>query len=242
MNQENQVCILFSGGSDSTLTAASLAQEFKKIHLLTFKFYGVVNPEKSTINLERLKRKYADVEFIYRIIDTEEFFMMFYYKNFLRDLLKFGLYVENICLSCKLAMFAAAADYCFKNGIELIASGANKKSGLVFADQKINNIEILNNCFNKYGIKYLTPTYEKERTDWLLYDLGITPVRDVKFPSPEAYKEQPGCFYGMMHSIFVHGYFLPLYGSKRYFKLVDAHFQEKLKELDLYLSKLKKQA
>ena len=43
----SDICIRFSGGTDSTLTAAICAQYFQKVYLLTFKGSRESNPEKT---------------------------------------------------------------------------------------------------------------------------------------------------------------------------------------------------
>jgi tRNA(Ile)-lysidine synthase TilS/MesJ len=237
---DREICVLFSGGSDSTLTAALLADKFKKLHLITCKFSGMFNPSKSTINLERLRKKFSNNEFVYSIIDIEEYFRKYLYENYLKNFFKYGLYIENVCLACKLAMFTGAVKYCLENKLNYIASGANKTSGIVFADQMEENLEVLKKMLQKFSIEYITPTYEIKHSDWTLYDLGITPVKQVKWPSPEAYKEQPGCYFGKMHSIIVHGYFFPFYGKEKFHKLVHRNFLNKLKVVEEMLLRSEK--
>lgn len=239
MNLNKEVCIMFSGGSDSTLAAALLTKDFETIHLLTFKHSAIAQPEKSKINLERLQKKYTNNKFIYQVIDVEDYFHKFYYTNYLSNFFKFGLYIENICIACKLSMFTGAVKYCLKNNLHIIASGANKKSGIVFADQMSENVDSLRGCLKRHNIEYLIPTFITKRSDWELYELGVTPFKDVKFPSPIAYKEQPGCYCGEMHSIYVHGYFFPLYGKERFSKIAQRHFKEKLKIFNQYIIEFK---
>jgi len=190
INKSKNVCVLFSGGSDSTLTAALLAKDFKNIHLLTFKFSGIVLPEKSSVNAMRLKNFFKNTNFLHKIIDVDKYFKNFYYEKFFTYFKKYGLYVER---------------------------------------------KILKN----YGFEYLTPVYEIERSDWELYKMGITPVKDVKYPSPIAYKNQPGCYYGKMHSIYVHGYFFPIYGRKKFLQIACKHFKDKIETFKIFLEKFK---
>ena len=239
INKSKNVCVLFSGGSDSTLTAALLAKDFKNIHLLTFKFSGIVLPEKSSVNAMRLKNFFKNTNFLHKIIDVDKYFKNFYYEKFFTYFKKYGLYVENICVACKMAMITGAIEYAFQNQIFTIASGANKRSRFVFADQMEPNITLLRKILKNYGFEYLTPVYEIERSDWELYKMGITPVKDIKYPSPIAYKNQPGCYYGKMHSIYVHGYFFPIYGRKKFLQVACKHFKDKIEILKTFLEKFK---
>ena len=55
--KRNETATLFSGGTDSTLTAALMADKFDKIHLITydrFAFSSVMNP---MVNVKKLRDK-----------------------------------------------------------------------------------------------------------------------------------------------------------------------------------------
>jgi 7-cyano-7-deazaguanine synthase in queuosine biosynthesis len=231
---KNGVSVLFSGGSDSLLAAALLADRFKKIHLLTFKFSGIMEPEKTEVSRMRLQKKFTDVEFIPQLIDTDKLFKMIYLGNYWADFRKYGLFIGNVCATCKLAMFTAALKYNVENDVHYIASGVNERSGIIFIDQNAYSIEQLNAFFYKYGSEYLTPSYKIRRTDWKLFEMGVTPQKDVKL-TDQAYANQPGCYFGYMFSIYAHGYFLPFRGKEKYDEISRRYFDEKLNLCDQYL-------
>ena len=231
---KNELSVLFSGGSDCTLAAALLADRFNRIHLLTFKFSGIVEPEKTEVSMRRLQKKFSDVEFVHRIIDTDDLFKKLYLGTYWSDFKRYGLFIGNICATCKLAMFTATLKYNVENNIHYIASGVNERSGIIFVDQSAYSIEKLNSFFKKFGSEYLTPSYEIRRTDWKLFEMGVSPHKDVKL-TDRAYKNQPGCYFGFMFSIYAHGYFLPFHGQKKYDEISRRYFDEKLKQCDQYL-------
>ncbi|MCK4792246.1 MAG: 7-cyano-7-deazaguanine synthase [Desulfobacteraceae bacterium] len=234
---KNEVSVLFSGGSDCTLAAALLADRFNKIHLLTFRFSGNMEPEKTEVSRMRLQKKFSDVEFVPRIIDTDNLFREIYLGAYWSDFRRYGLFIGNVCAACKLAMFTATLKYNVENDIHYIASGVNERSGIIFIDQDAYSIKQLDSFFEKYGSKYLTPSYKIRRTDWKLFEMGVTPHKDVKL-TDQAYENQPGCYFGYMFSIYAHGYFLPFWGKKKYDEVSRRYFDEKLRLCDQYLQKI----
>ena len=236
---KNGVSVLFSGGSDSMLAAALLADRFNKIHLLTFKTSTIVEPEKTEVSRMRLRTRFPDVNFVDRIIDIDNLFKELYLGNYWSDFRRYGLFIGNVCATCKLAMFTAALKYNVENDIHYIASGVNERSGIIFIDQDVYSIQKLNSFFEKYGSQYLTPTYKIRRTDWKLFEMGVTPHRDVKL-TDRAYENQPGCYFGYMFSIYAHGYFLPFRGKNKYDKISRRYFDKKLMLCDQYLQKVLK--
>ena len=57
IKKDNNVCVQFSGGSDSTLTAYKVAKEFDKVHLLTFRHFGHIDIENSRLSFAKLDKK-----------------------------------------------------------------------------------------------------------------------------------------------------------------------------------------
>jgi 7-cyano-7-deazaguanine synthase in queuosine biosynthesis len=234
---KNEVSVLFSGGSDCTLAAALLADRFNKIHLLTFKFSGNEEPEKTEVSRMRLQKRFPDVEFVQRIIDTDNLFKRLYLGTYWSDFTRYGLFIGNVCATCKLAMFTATLKYNVENDIHYIASGVNERSGIVFIDQSAYSIGELDSFFRKYRSSYLTPSYNIRRTDWELFEMGVTPIKNVKL-TDRAYENQPGCYFGYMFSIYVHGYFLPFWGKKKYDEISQKYFDEKLRLCERYLDEV----
>ena len=236
MNKK-ELSVLFSGGSDSTLAAALLADRYNKIHLLTFKFSAVVEPEKTEVSRMRLQKRFSNVEFVHRIIDTDNLFKELYLGSYWSDFRRYGLFSGNVCTTCKLAMFTSALKYNVENDIHYIASGVAERSGIIYIDQSAYGVKKLNSLFEKYGSEYLTPTFKIRRTDWKLFEMGVTPHKDVKL-TDRAYADQPGCYFGFMFSIYAHGYFLPFRGKKKYDDISRRYFDEKLRLCDQYMQKI----
>lgn len=110
---EREVCVLYSGGSDSTLVAAlSVQLGFRKVHLLTLDWSGHnTSPHKSITNVARLQTHYGNDHFIHRFSDSDQFFRQLYFQNLWHDYMKYGIFTQGACASCKIAMLLEAVRY-----------------------------------------------------------------------------------------------------------------------------------
>lgn len=82
------VCVQFSGGSDSTLTAYRMSREFSQVHLLTFRQNGQLGIENSRKSYALLNDKFPG-KFIHTMIDVNDMFVQIYNRRYLRNLLKY---------------------------------------------------------------------------------------------------------------------------------------------------------
>ena len=64
-----EIAVLYSGGTDSTAAVVSIAKQFNKIHLITFKHSGLFSIESSRSNVEKLREKFEKVEFVHNILE-----------------------------------------------------------------------------------------------------------------------------------------------------------------------------
>ena len=71
--QHSSVCVQFSGGSDSSLTAYRMSLEFDKVHLLTFMHKGQIDISNSKKSYSILNEKYPG-KFIHKMIDVNDMF------------------------------------------------------------------------------------------------------------------------------------------------------------------------
>jgi len=153
------VGILFSGGTDSTLTAALLAKEYTEVHLITFDRLGIFEVKNSEKNYIRLKKKYPETQFIYHVIDFNEVFKKISYKNYIKNLTKYGFMNLSTCGLCKLSMHIAMIAYCLDNKIKYVSDGANRGMEIFPAQMDII-IEKLRDFYDSYGISYTNPVFD----------------------------------------------------------------------------------
>ena len=219
--RKKEASVNFSGGSDSTLAAALMCEEFKKVHLLTV--YHKVTPreqvEKSKINAERLVDKYGEDRVVHKFFDIEEIFKSIYYGPVLRylgDIIKYGTFLNPFfCHSCQLAMFTNAIIYDIENGVRVAADGYKREKSHIYITMADKGVAETKKFFAEYGIEYMNPVYDIVRTDWELYDLGITNKRDVKWPHETVkFSTQAMCSGGFVINAHLMGYALPRYGKE----------------------------
>lgn len=159
MITDREVAILFSGGTDSALTAALAAAQFRKIHLLTFDWAGLHSIGNTQLNFNKLRETFPDNEFKHVIIDINKLAKHVFYENYLKYLKRHGFFVLSICGLCKLSMHARAAVYCIDNNISYLCDGANKGMHL-FPAQMLPVIEELKKMYDKLGIEYFNPVFD----------------------------------------------------------------------------------
>lgn len=235
MNRREEASVLFSGGSDSTLVAALLCMRFKKVHLLTFHHSAMSFSEKSKVNVKRLEEKFGKDKITHRLIDIEEIFQKLYYSNYLRDLKRLGAFLAPAtCNVCQLAMHTQTIVYNLENNVGFAYDGYKKEKKHIYIIMAKEGIKLIKELYREYGIDYGNPVYDVLRTDWELYDLGLTPRRNVKFPYEHLnYEAQHSCFHGILTNAYLLGYYYPLHreASSRWIE----YFKEKVKLAKSYI-------
>lgn len=152
---------------------------------------------------------------MHEIIDIDSLLREIYHKKYLQNLRRYGTFQINVCAPCKLAMYMATLAYCLREGIRFVASGSNKDSDDLLADQMGTISFLIKNFFKKHGVTYMTPVYHVDRTDWELFKLGITDKKDLKIRATKKQSSQQAfCEHGFLLSIYGKGYYVPLFGQK----------------------------
>ena len=93
------VSIIYSGGSDSTLAATFGAEEFDRVHLLTFHHFAMLREGKTRVNIENLKRVFGKDKFIWTTIGINPLFKSLFKLNYLNALKNYKDYAPTI-LTC----------------------------------------------------------------------------------------------------------------------------------------------
>ena len=114
MNNE-EIVVLFSGGTDSTLTAALMAEEFRKVYLITYDRFGLFSITNPKINVEKLKNKFGDNKFTHKVIRLDRLFKFVSYERYLRNFIRYRFFLLSTCGLCKLAMHIRTVIFCLNN-------------------------------------------------------------------------------------------------------------------------------
>lgn len=124
VNREKSVCILFSGGSDSSLTAYRMALALDKVHLLTFRHMGQLGIENSQRSFAVLNEKFPG-KFQHPMIDVNNLFMKIYNRHYIRNLLKYRtLQLQFVCFACQACFHVNTIVYCRQKNIFDVRDGA----------------------------------------------------------------------------------------------------------------------
>lgn len=177
-SSRRSVSLLFSGGADSTLSAALLAENFNDIHLVTFKHYSEWNVRSSKTNAIKLRAKFPQVEFKHIFLNCTKLFVRLQ-RDFLKDFPRYRYFTLFICGACKLAMHTELIIYNLKNNIKYAASGVNYSMNM-FPDQTDDGIKELEEYDKEYGIKLLSPVYSIKGVDKIAVEMGIMDKKHLK--------------------------------------------------------------
>ncbi len=192
--QPSSVCIQFSGGSDSSLTAYRMAQKFDYVHLLTFKHFGQIDIENSKHSYSVLNDKFPG-KFTHTLINVGKTLTSVYHRHYMRNLIRYGsLQMQFTCFACQASFHIHTIIYCKKNGISEVRDGANTE----YEEASPMQIEIVKREIKKlyagYGINHDSPIYDEyndDRSDHQLYQLGLRPQPNIK-DDDELYKAYQG--------------------------------------------------
>ena len=157
MNEK--AAVLYSGGSDSTLVAARLTEKFQEIHLLSYVYSGVINPDQSITNVERLRERFESHKFVHHIINLDRFLKELLYGNYLKDLFKYRLFLLSYCPICAFIMHTRTLIHCLENEIYNVCDGANSQRGRSYPHQVRRVMDEYRKFYAEYGISYSSPPY-----------------------------------------------------------------------------------
>jgi len=191
---EKSVCILFSGGSDSSLTAYRMSLEFDRVHLLTYKHFGQIGIEKSHNSFAILDQRFPG-KFVHSITNVSSMFKKIYNRRYLRNLVKYRtLQLPFACFACQACFHINTIIYCKKHNIHDVRDGANTE----YEEASPMQIPIVKQEIKKlyadYGNTHDSPIYDEHenvRSDLQLFELGLRPQANIK-NDQEMYKKYQG--------------------------------------------------
>lgn len=197
---DSRAVVLFSGGTDSTLAAALMAERFHEIHLVTYDRFGLFAVEGTGRVARGLQEKFGESRFRHTIINIDQLFKHISYESYFSDIRKHGFFPLSVCGLCKLSMHVRTIIYCHDNEIRHVCDGANKGMHL-FPDQMKSVIEDLRGLYGRFGIDYTNPVFSyepPEEGEFIEMQnralIGPLPGDvEVEPPSPARSAETTGC-------------------------------------------------
>ncbi|MGI5842595.1 MAG: hypothetical protein ACOX9B_00220 [Candidatus Xenobium sp.] len=150
--------LLFSGGVDSTYTAARSAPDYDRLVLLTYQVPGMVNVEASTRSSAQLIRVFGR-RFSHLILDIRDFVMARRggVGQCLRDNLRYRFHY-SWCLGCKMSMHLHTIELCHRYGITTVLDGSNEYD-LHALEQYRDVKEWITRIYDSAGIHFSSPHY-----------------------------------------------------------------------------------
>ncbi|MFW5785345.1 MAG: hypothetical protein ACOCW1_04080, partial [Chitinispirillaceae bacterium] len=185
--EDQEICIRYSGGTDSTLVAAIMAQRFRKVHLLTFAssyealtLYTIKSsPKNSVCNLEYLEKRYGRRKFTHTIMRMEKERDDIYFNYYQKHITGKSFLRVSFCPACTMAMHKMTIGYCRENDIRFASDGSCIDSGAyLWQMQHKDNLEMIKQAYSWAGIEYLiNPCYNVPDSAEALFEKGILPQR-----------------------------------------------------------------
>ena len=254
----NEVAVLFSGGTDSTLAAALMAERFEKVHLVTYARYGFFSVENTKVNARKLMEKYGEDKYAHYIINIDRLTEYVFYERYLHNLFRHGFFVLSICGLCKLAMHLATVVFCLEHKIANVCDGANQGMNLFPAQMK-PVIGELKHMYESMRIHYFNPVFDFDSPpdtgflDRLHFDnvrsgddgpplgeeeahqtAGCQLFRLGLMPSENVKgteldrKMQPRCFQFILFNIFIQWYYLYDHSYEDYVTVTHKFYKDKI--------------
>ncbi len=168
--KEKPQVVLFSGGRDSTLTAALLMMRKIPVCLLSADSGASIHREVSKYRIDELVKKFGrDLVIDYKTLDVSGTFRSIALENIESDILsdKKNLVVVGEML----AIMAHTADFCLRNNYQTINCGYTKYQE-DFPEQRESSIGFFEKLLRKYKIELQCPIYEEATTiEYVKYKL-----------------------------------------------------------------------
>lgn len=185
--EDQDICIRYSGGTDSTLVAAFMAERFRKVHLLTFAssyealtLYTIKsNPLNAACNLKLLQKRYGEEKFAHTVLQMEKERDDIYFNHYQKHIPARSFLRVSFCPACTLAMHKLTIDYCRENGIRFVSDGSCIDSGAFpWQMQHRDNLEMIKQAYESAGMQYvINPCYNIPDSAEALFEKGILPRR-----------------------------------------------------------------
>ncbi len=155
MIKNKEIALMYSGGLDTTYTALQLAEEFNKVHLVTFCNGICVRVGASKMHVDLLQKRFGSDKFEHSIISVGQILSIFK-KDLLKDIAKYrSPLLFDLC--CRLSMETAMIFYCLDKGIKYATDGNNHHTqGEIFLQQE-KYLDIVSLFFLQHGIQYFYP-------------------------------------------------------------------------------------
>lgn len=167
--------VMFTGGRDSTLAAASLMLKGIPVHLFTANSGCSLHRKILSLRVDELRSRFGDLVVTHEVKDISGTFRSIAIENIENDIL---LFKKNlVLLGEKIAIHVHVIDYCLRNGIKIINDGIASYQK-EFPEQRMVAKEYFVQFMKEYSIEYRSPIYElatsADNVKYRLLQLGLS--------------------------------------------------------------------
>jgi len=222
--------VLFSGGTDSSLTAIKIGERFERVILLTLIRRGLKHQDFVVEKKEKLCRFFGDGEkYRNELIRTDKLFRFLLYERYFYNLRRHGMVCLAHCGVCKLSFYWRALLYCLEHGITTLADGAVNLANVYPEQNEVMMLSRIRRLYSSFNIHYETPLFDEgERVQDQLYDLRFFHTKNVKGTRAD---RQIICEQQILYAMFLRHY-LPKFEFEKFEKRVGEFFLEKIDRVE----------
>lgn len=155
----DEVTLMYTGGLDTTLAAAMLAQQYQRVHLLTFCNGFCIGAESAPLHRVReLKRMFGDDRYTHEVLYVTDLF-----KRLREDIVtyvrqyNYSPLIVDLC--CRLSMDTRTVIYNLENDVPYVADGNSKEQTEIFI-QRAGYTKEIRRFMGEFGVEYVTPVYD----------------------------------------------------------------------------------
>ena len=174
-NTSSTQLVMFTGGRDSTLAACHLMLKGIPVQLYSADSGCSLHRGVLAHRVDELRRRFGDLVVGHTVEDISGAFRAIAIENIESDIIK---YQKNlVLLGEKLAIHVHIADFCRRNGIEIINDGITNYQN-EFPEQRLVAKDFFVDLMKKFGIVYRSPIYKfaqsADEVKYKLFQLGIS--------------------------------------------------------------------
>ena len=175
MVETGEVTLMFTGGLDTTLAAAVMGEQCRRVHLLTFCNGFCLGAESAPLKRVReLKRIFGQERYTHQVLYVADLFRRLRQDMLRKYLRKYhSPLIFDLC--CRLSMDTRTVIYNLENDVPYVADGNSKSQTEIFIQRQEYTAEI-RRFMGEYGVEYITPVYDfgdREARRKALHDMGF---------------------------------------------------------------------
>lgn len=212
---KTHAAVLFSGGTDSTLAAVQMLDEFERVTLLTFDPGFIFFLERTRVHSEKLREHFGTGRVEHRILRIQDWIGAVLGHAPGEDLKEYGFNMTTlVCLGCRLSMHAAAIAWCLQHEVPYLADGSIRGQSSV--PEQMESVIRRNRRFyaEVYGIHHFSPIYEEQESDVRLEQIGVASRTRLK-KQFILYDTQGTCAFGVPADVYGKLFYGRLVGKQR---------------------------